>query len=308
MDTPNAEIMAKNKSYKILVTGVSGYVGSALAHELLAHGYTVRGVDHTPLKDESLKGKVEMVYADLTDRLAILQATEGCNAIAHLAAIPHPMVPNPEQILHTNVVGTGHLLEAAEKFGIKRFAMASTCCAFGFYFALHPFDPDYLPLDEKHPVKPQDLYGLSKVQCEEACAAYTRRCGMTTVALRLTSVVSLEKGHRREWAKDVLTNKERKQRDFWTYIELKDCARAFRLAIENAPEGTFAPLIIAARDSYTAHDIRELMTHHYPAVAGQVQHLSPADSVYDTRRAEEHIGFVAENSWRTVPEYASLVK
>lgn len=308
MDTPSAETTAKNKSIRVLVTGVSGYVGSALAQELLAHGYTVRGLDHSPLKEDSLKGMVEMVYADLTDRLAILKAVEGCHAIAHLAALPHPMVSNPEQIIHTNVVGTGYLLEAAEKFGIKRFALASTCCTFGFYFALHPFDPDYLPLDEKHPVKPQDLYGLSKVQCEEACAAYTRRCGMTTVALRLTSVNSLEQGRIKHWAKDVLLNKERKQRDFWTYIELRDCARAFRLAIENAPEGTFAPLIIAARDSYTMHDIREMMAHHYPAVSDQIQHLSPTDSVYDTRRAEEHIGFVAQNSWRTVPELAALVQ
>jgi nucleoside-diphosphate-sugar epimerase len=307
LEIPNAETLAKNSSYKILVTGISGYVGSILAHELLAHGYAVRGLDHNPLKDDALKGKVEMVYADLTDRLAMLKAVEGCDAIAHLAAIPHPLGSNPEQILHTNVVGTGYLLEAAEKFGVQRFALASTCCTFGFYFAKHPFDPDYLPLDEKHPVKPQDLYGLSKVLCEEACAAYTRRCGMTTVALRLTTVASLE-GRRSEWSRAVLTDKERKQRDFWTYVEVKDCARAFRLAIENAPEGTFAPLIIAARDAYTSHDIRELMRQHYPDIADQVQHLAPTDSIYDTRRAEEHIGFVAQNTWRTLPEYAALIK
>jgi len=227
LNTQRADLAA-HKSSRALLTGVSGFVGTAVARELIAHGYSVRGLDRSPLKDDSLKGSVEMVFADLTDRLALLAAADGCDAIIHLAALPHPMVSNPEEILHVNVVGTGYLLDAAEKLGIKRFALASTCCTFGFYFALHPFDPDYLPLDEKHPTKPQDLYALSKVMCEEACQACTRRCGMTTVALRLTSVLNYEKGRHREGTRHMLTNRERKQRDFWTYIELKDAARAFR--------------------------------------------------------------------------------
>ena len=310
----NLNSITKSTVSRILLTGISGFVGTAVAHDLLAHGYKVRGLDQSPLNDDTLKaraketpGDLEMVYASMTDRLALLTAADGCDAIIHLAAVPHPHVSNPEDILHTNVVGTGFLLEAAEKFGIKRFALASTCCAFGFYFATKPFDPDYLPLDEAHIAKPHDLYGLSKIMCEEACAAYTVRCGLTAVALRLTTVINLSRdGRHRNWAKHTLTDTERKQRDFWTYIELSDCARAFRLAIENAPEGTFAPLIIAARDPYSAHPMPEQIARHYPALSPFVENLPPHASLYDTRRAEEHIGFVAKNSWRDDPELASV--
>ncbi|MBC8140079.1 MAG: NAD(P)-dependent oxidoreductase [Armatimonadetes bacterium] len=295
---------------KVLLTGVSGFVGKQVARELLAHGYAVRGLDKTPLPDGVIPpGQAfEMVYADMTDRLALLAACDGCQAIIHLAAIPHPLVSNPEDILHTNVVGTGYLLEAAEKLGIMRFALASTCCAFGIYFALKPFDPDFLPLSEAHPAKPHDLYGLSKLMCEQACQAYTTRTGMATVALRLTSVYDFDNERRNQWAAKQLTDTARRQNDFWTYIEIADCARAFRLAIENAPPATFAPVIIAARDSYSAVDVRELVALHFPALSPFVRDLSPTTALYDTRRAEEHMGFVAQNSWRDRPEFAEIAR
>lgn len=293
---------------KVLLTGVSGFVGKAVLRELLSHGYAVRGLDKTPLKSGTPPpdAAFEMVYTDMTDRLALLAACDGCDAVIHLAAIPHPHVSNPEDILHTNVVGTGYLLDAAEKLGITRFALASTCCAFGFYFALKPFEPDFLPLSEAHPAHPHDLYGLSKKMCEDACAAYTTRTGMATVALRLTTVYDFDNERRSQWATKNLLDTSRRQNDFWTYIEVNDCARAFRLAIENAALGTFAPLIIAARDSHTAGDVREQVARHFPALSGFVSHLSPTDSLYDTRRAEEHIGFVAQNTWRTRPEFADI--
>jgi Nucleoside-diphosphate-sugar epimerases len=291
---------------RVLVTGTAGRVGSVTAQEFLDHGYQVRALDLAPPRgDLRSREGLETVYADLRDRLAILKAVEGCDAIAHLAAVPHPG-PADDRILAVNVLGTHHILDAAEAFGIKRVAIASTCCTYGIYFALHPFDPEYLPLDEKHPVKPQDLYALSKVLVEEEAAAYTRRSGMTTVCLRLTSVMDFSGPHRRWWRNNLTSDVDRRN-DLWTYIEMRDAARAFRLAVENAPEGTSANLIIANRDSFTTHDIRHLIRKHFPALAPQVEHLAPKDSVYDTRRAEEHMGFVAQNSWRDHPEFADLV-
>jgi nucleoside-diphosphate-sugar epimerase len=292
---------------RVLVTGTAGRVGSVTAREFLSEGYEVRALDLAPPPaDVREHEKVETVYVDLRDRLAVLKAAEGCDAIAHLAAVPHPG-PADDRILGVNVLGTHHLLDAAEAFGIKRVAIASTCCTYGIYFALHPFAPDYLPLDEKHPVKPQDLYALSKVLCEETAAAYTRRSGMTTVCLRLTSVVDLTGGSHRRWWRNSLTSDNDRRNDFWTYIEARDAARAFRLAIENAPEGTSANLIIANRDSFTLHDIRHLIRKHFPALADQVAHLDPHASAYDTRLAEQHIGFVARNSWREHPDFADLL-
>ena len=289
---------------KVLVTGASGHVGAAVVRELLDHGYVVRGLDQKPLPAD-LRGRIEMVYATLTDRLAMFAAAEGCDAVAHLAAIPHPQVPNPQDIIPVNVVGTANLLEASERLGIKRFVIASTCCTFGFYFAVHPFDADYLPLDENHPLRPQDLYGLSKTMMEEACAAYTQRNGMTTVALRLTTVTDFSHGIK-PWLKHHLTNREEKRRDYWTYVMISDAARSFRLALENAPEGTSANLIIAARDSFTVFDTHALVKKYFPQQIEPVAGLSSTASLYDTRRAEAHIGFVANDTWRDLPELADV--
>lgn len=286
---------------RVLITGTSGRVGSVTAKEFLEHGYAVRALDRFPPPDD-LRGRVEPVYADITDRYALLRAAEGCDCIAHLAAIPNPGRLD-DVIIQNNVVGAQYVLAAAEAHGIQRVALASSCCTYGIVFAQHPFDPQYLPMDEAHPNLPQDLYGLSKVMNEETAATYTRRTGMITVCLRLTTVMSFE-GQRAEWQRRWLENShKRRGGDLWSYIEVRDCARAFRLAVEKPESGSHV-LIINARDSFTTHDIREVVREHFPALADQVADLDPHASLYDTRRAEAVLGFVAEHSWRDVPELA----
>ncbi|MBC8101701.1 MAG: NAD(P)-dependent oxidoreductase [Cytophagales bacterium] len=292
---------------RVLVTGTSGTVGAQVAREFLAHGYAVRGFDKAPPRGDDLKQGIEVIYGDLTARFDLLRATEGCDAIAHLAAIPNPG-HSDEEMFAVNVTGTQQLLAAAEAHGIRRVALASTCCAFGIFFALHPFDPQYLPMDEKHPNLPQDLYGLSKLLNEETAAAYTRRSGMTTVSLRLTSVVRLNEDNRwRRWRKNNLQSDAERADDLWSYIDRRDAARAFRLAIENAREGTNTTAIIAARDSMTTLDIRDLVRKHFPALAEQVADLAPTACLYDTKTAEDAFGFVAEHLWRDEPFFDDVL-
>lgn len=284
---------------RVLVTGASGNVGRYVAREFLERGYTVRCFDRTAALEE-LRGRVEAVYGDLRDRYALFRAVEGCEAIAHLAAIPHPQA-GEDEIFPVNGTGTQWLLDAAEAFGVRRVALASTNCTYGFVFARHPVEPQRLPLREDHPLLPQDMYGLSKVLNELTAAAYTRRCGMTTVALRLTTVVYLDRIERLRWWKAGLKD-DGYRRDLWGYADARDVGRAFRLAIENAPEGTHTVANLAARDALTALDIRELVKRHLPARAAEVEGLSPEASLFDTRCAAEAFGFVAEHSWRSVPE------
>jgi nucleoside-diphosphate-sugar epimerase len=211
-------------------------------------------------------------------------------------------------IFAVNVTGTQLLLAAAEAHGIRRVALASTCCVFGIVFALHPFDPQYLPMDEAHPSTPQDLYGLSKLLNEETAATYTRRTGMTTVSLRLSSVTSLDADDRwTHWRRNGLRSDEDRRNDLWTYIDRRDAARAFRLAIENSAEGTNTTATIAAPDAFTALDVRDLVRKHFPNVpATCVDRLDPQAGLYDVRRAEQAFGFVAEHRWRDAPLFADV--
>jgi nucleoside-diphosphate-sugar epimerase len=291
---------------KVLLTGISGRVGRHCALDFLENGHQVRGFDRSALP-ENLRGKVEMVYGELTDRLTILKAAEDCDAICHLAAIPNPG-HRDDIIFNTNITGTQYMLAAAEGHGIQKFVCASTCCTFGIFYAKHQFDPQYLPIDEKHPALPQDLYALSKIANEETCAAYTRRSGMTTVALRLTTVVNLQRMAENDWgARHFRQAGEWRSNDFWTYIDDRDCARAFRLALENTQGGSHVA-IIAARDSLAPYDIRELIAQHFPGVADQVHKLDPHGCAYDTSVAENVFGFVAEHSWRDVPQLRAIAE
>ena len=162
-------------------------------------------------------------------------------------------------------------------------------------------------MDEKHPDKPQDLYGLSKVINEQTAAAYSRRTGMTTVALRLTLVVTLT-GEHPHWRKRMLMHSHQwRSPEFWTYVDIRDTARAFRLSVEVPLEGSHE-LIISARNAFTPYDVRDLIRQHYPALNEFADKFGPHDSLYDTTLAEETIGFVAEHDWRDVPELQDVIE
>jgi nucleoside-diphosphate-sugar epimerase len=283
----------------VLVTGASGRVGSEVAHHFLDEGWAVRGFDKVG-PPEKLRGRVEWVYGDLTSRFDLLRVTEGIDAVAHLAAIPAP-IHGETEIFPVNVTGTQWLLDACEQNGVSRVALASTGCTFGIIFARHPFQPLYLPMDEEHPALPQDMYGLSKVCNELTAAAYTRRCGMTTTALRLTTVMHFEERRHDHWLRSSLDSDDFRT-DLWTYVDVRDVALAFRLALERQEAGTHATALICARDSFCRRDIREHVKAHLPELAEQVAHLAPDGCLYDLSAAEATFGFVAERSWRDNPE------
>ncbi len=291
---------------KILVTGTAGRVGAEVARDLLQQGHSVRALDVLPPRDKVREAapnpeQLETVYCDLSDRMALLKAAEGCDAIAHLAAIPSPG-HRDDVIVQTNVVGTQYILAAAQANGIARVVLASSCCALGIYYAKHPFEPQGFPIDESHPVAPQDLYSLSKV-CNEATAAmYTRRYGMTTIVMRLTTVMSFANPDHLHWRRRQLEGAAaRAERDFWSYIELQDAARAFRLALTQEISGHHV-LTIANPDSFVLGDVRTAAREHFPNVPLDENRIAPDGGLYDLSRAKNVLGFVGENSWREVPE------
>ncbi|MDQ4030037.1 MAG: SDR family oxidoreductase, partial [Actinomycetota bacterium] len=120
---------------RVLVTGHCGMIGSVVTEVLADEGHEVSGFD---LADGD----------DVLDVAAVERAALGCGAIVHLAAIPSDSSDTPERIMATNVLGTWHVLLAAQENGVRRVVNMSSGQVLGVAEGARA--PDYLPLDDRH--------------------------------------------------------------------------------------------------------------------------------------------------------------
>lgn len=156
--------MYDSKSRHVLITGVTGRVGSHLATELLAQGVRVRGLvmPSDPLRSQ-IPREVEVVSGDLSDRSALEAAVTDVTEIAHLAAVILYQPHEDELIWHVNVEGTRNLLHVV---GRRRQVPLRLLFASSDQVYPGPF-PRYIPTDENHPLEPTTPYGVSKLIGEE---------------------------------------------------------------------------------------------------------------------------------------------
>lgn len=119
---------------------------------------------------------------DLRDAEAVLAAARGCDTIVHAGAIAHDTAGTADDIVATNVLGTWHVLSAAEQQGVGRVVVFSSGQVFGC--ADGEGAPAHLPIDDDHPLRAARPYGMSKRLGEEMCEMWTARTGIPTVVLR----------------------------------------------------------------------------------------------------------------------------
>ena len=117
---------------KNLVTGGSGYVGSAVVQELLRRGQEVRCLVRDPARPGNLAGlDVELVQGDTRDPDSLRRALAGCQRVYHLAALYAIYLPQPRLIYDINVQGTRNLLTACLEAGVERVVHTSSQVALG---------------------------------------------------------------------------------------------------------------------------------------------------------------------------------
>src|SRR5262249_31943524 len=115
------------KTTPILVTGGAGFIGSHLVHQLVERGETVRVLDRPGARVEHLPVRnVEIVYADVRDRLATEKAVVGCKHVYHLAANPQLWTQKRGDFHQVNYLGTVNVLESALSAGVSRILHTST--------------------------------------------------------------------------------------------------------------------------------------------------------------------------------------
>lgn len=284
------------------MTGAAGKIGSKVVAELVKHGHSVRATDRRPVPPE-VRSLAEVLYADLTDSLAMLNAVRGCDAIAHIGAIPQPHGVPPDEVLRLNVLGTQNLLEAARAEGIGKVVLTSSIGALGVSFPTHPCHHDYLPIDTAHPRRPQDVYGLSKLMNEESAAAMTRLCAMTTIVIRPPYVMDLDQAKERGWLSHIPGRTgEQYDSSFWSYIDVLDQARAFRLALEADLSGHHVFYTMADDFAVNATALA-LAERHLPQLVRDLPRLT-GQTFFDLVPARKLLGFTAERTWRKALEEA----
>jgi nucleoside-diphosphate-sugar epimerase len=256
----------------------------------MEHGFDVVNVDLVPSD-----GRTPFRRADLVD----LGQTYGClrdaDAVVHFAAIPRPTLDVPEVVFRTNVMSTFNLLEAASTLGINRVVYASSVSVLGFPFFARPLAPEYVPIDEAHPLLPQDAYALSKRIGEELAAGFARRGSLTVVSLRFPWIHTPQTFA--EQLQPLWQDPAAGASNLWSYIDTRDVAEAARLALAAEVAG-HVPCFVAASDSFMPIPSRLLVADHYPATAIQ-EDLADHASLLSSAKAEALLGFRAKQSWRS---------
>jgi UDP-N-acetylglucosamine/UDP-N-acetyl-alpha-D-glucosaminouronate 4-epimerase len=169
-----------------LVTGIAGFIGSALAHALLERGECVRGIDNFSTGKAAnlaaIRSRIELVEADLNDTAAAVEACRGADYVLHQAAIPSVprSVVDPMESNRANVDGTLSLLIAARDAKVKRVVYASSSSLYG--------DTPTLPKREDMLPGPISPYAVAKLAGEYYMASFYRVYGLETVSLRYFNV------------------------------------------------------------------------------------------------------------------------
>lgn len=164
----------------ILVAGGAGYIGSHTVKYLLKNDYNVVVVDNLVYghKEAVLTKNFEQI--DLKDKEALDAVFKKykINAVIHFAAYTYvgESVVYPQKYYWNNVVNTLNLLDAMIENDIKNIVFSSTCATYG--------NPQYTPIDEKHPQAPINPYGKTKLMMEQIMADYETAYGLKYVALR----------------------------------------------------------------------------------------------------------------------------
>jgi UDP-glucose 4-epimerase len=228
--------MKELKEKKTLVTGGAGFIGSRLVEKLVDAESEVTVIDNLSegkiLNLKNVKNKILFIDSDIREDSTIKEIVKDKDIIFHFAA--NASVPRSTEDIdydfETNVIGTFNILKNVHLYGNNtKVVFASSAAVYG--------EPEYIPINETHPLKPISPYGVSKLCGENYCAGFNRIFDVPTVIMRIFNSYGprqpryvlfdlLKKLSRNKKELEVLGTGEQK-RDF---IYVDDVANAFLLA------------------------------------------------------------------------------
>ena len=304
----------------ILIIGGAGYIGSHVAREFLDRRHTVTVFDNlsSGLR-KNLFPEASFVYGDIMDYGELLEACRGnFDAVLHLAAFKaagESMI-KPEKYSLNNINGTVHILNAMAETGIKHLVFSSSAAVYG--------EPEYIPIDENHPLKPENYYGFTKLEIERMMEWYSKLKSIRFASLRyfnaagydvqgritgleqnpanlLPVIMETAAGMRKElsvFGNDYDTRDGTCVRD---YIHVNDLATGHAAALDYICKNDRDLIVNLGSETGTTvaemlEAARRLTGHPIPAVIAGRRSGDPASLTASAKMARETLGWKAEYS------------
>ncbi|MCL2690051.1 MAG: UDP-glucose 4-epimerase GalE [Chitinispirillia bacterium] len=231
---------------KVLVIGGAGYIGSHVSRVLLDRGHKVTVFDNLSSGcRENLFDEAAFVKGDILDTAALSETmNSGFDALIHLAAFKAAgeSMTHPEKYSVNNITGTLNILNCAAKANIKAVVFSSSAAVYG--------EPKYLPMDEDHPLSPENYYGFTKLEIERFLDWYDKLKSIRYAALRYFNAAGYD-------AKGRITGLERNPANLLPII--MEVAAGIREKLEifgddwDTPDGTCIRDYVHVSDLAQAH-------------------------------------------------------
>lgn len=173
---------------KILVAGGVGYIGSHVVKAILKAGHQALVYDDLSSGQRiNLFPQAEFVEGNILDYATLKEAMgRDIDAVVHLAgkkAVGESMIV-PEKYAVNNITGALNIINAMTECGVKHIVFSSSAAVYGM--------PEYLPVDEKHPLNPINYYGFTKLEFEKNLEWYSRLKDFSYMALRYFNAVGYD--------------------------------------------------------------------------------------------------------------------
>lgn len=289
---------------RIFFTGGSGKAGRHAVDYLIGQGHRVLNVDLKPLDNPQVDNRI----ADITnagqmfdvmasyagfDELEPGTGVPRFDAVVHFAAIPRLLLTADNECYRVNTLGTYNVIDAAVKLGVKKIIFASSETTYGVCFADGERKPDYLPVDEDHPVVPEDSYAMSKVVNEVTARSFQRRSGFDIYGLRINNVIEPH-----EYAENFpayMADPSVRRRNIFAYIDARDLGHMVDRCL--ATDGLGFEIFNVSNDDHSVNlTSPELIAKYYQGVP--VGELGENETFYSNRKAKRLLGYSPKHSWR----------
>jgi UDP-glucose 4-epimerase len=280
-------------SGKIVCTGGAGRLGEFVSRRLAPKcDLTILDLARPTHPELS---ETKFTATDIRDYAALRNVFAGQDAVIHLAAIPNPRTAPADVTFNTNVQGAWSVLQAAEDAGVKRVVVASSDSVFGLSYNPPDWPPQFLPVDETHPVRPTEFYSLSKHITETIAQSFAARGKLEVLILRPVHVVFPP-----EYPELKERGSDPQNYHFWTFVAPEDVAQAFDLALQVDYQGCEI-FTISGADGLNTRPTLEMAKERWgtlPEVRKpELYESNPTASVIDISKAQRQLGYAPQISW-----------